>query len=239
MSWNITRLDLSRALDYYRYVPTDVSRSFRSIAPAILGRLTAAALVALVLLFVACGGGGGQPSDTPDASPTVEPQPTAATTPTTGPLTCADHSTERFEEMATKVTFTLYCPTFLPDGFILSSIEKKAAPTRPGSVPNPSDVFVSAVFADADGREVTLLEGVLGVQFEGTISQLHKDQESRTVPYGDINATFYPSFGSEGAKISGAVLARSVSITVRYFITGDLDDETLAQVSAAMRAVGS
>jgi hypothetical protein len=201
-----------------------------------LGWLTPAALVALTLLFVACGS-GGQPSTTPDASPTEEPQATAAATPTTGPLACADDSTDRFREIAAEVPFVLYCPTLLPDGFTLSSIEKKPAPADPGVASDPNRVFVEAIFADAEGRELTFLEGVLGIQFEGSISQVYRQQETRIVPYGDIKAVFYPGFGSEGVEINGSVLARSSSISVRYFIGGDIDNETLEQVSAAMRAV--
>lgn len=188
----------------------------------------------LVLLFAACNGTGS------GGSPGATPTPTAGTTPTTGPLVCADNSTDQFEEIAAELTFTLYCPTMLPAEFTLTFITEQSSPPVPGSVPNPDDVFIRAVFGNGTDKEVLFQQGILGPDFEGSINQLYAGQPTRTVPYGDSEATFFPSYGSDELRISASVMARGpgfAAIDVRYFITGDIDDETLEEVAATMRAV--
>ncbi len=158
--------------------------------------------------------------DGPLASPTPVRPPI---TPSADTPVCAADSTLRFLDMQTYAAFQVYCPTFLPQGFILEDIEFGRVPDAPPQ----SEGAVRAVFRrDQPNAQVELVQGRPG---------LSAIAEFQTSGQELIGETAYDGFTAN--LFEAGVLARSPDGFTHKIAADGLTTNDIIQIAAGMEAL--
>ena len=199
-------------------------------------RIAVVALLTLSLLLGACIEDTGGPSASPTTPgggtiSTVGAGSATATRPavilTPGPDTpaCAADSASRFLEAQSYAGFNVYCPTFLPAGFVLEDVQFEES-IQPGTpVPGPGSVVATFKRNDPEAS----LEFVQGRPALSVITDV------RTSSEGQPTDTSYDGF--EGSLFARGVLARSPDGYTHVISAEGLTAEELQQISAGMQPV--
>lgn len=199
-------------------------------------------LVALLLslLLAACAEEAGEPSASPTSAPSSQPSPlstagegspTTATspaivvTPSENTPACAADSTLGFLQAQQSASFKVYCPTFLPAGFVLEDVHFEET-NEPGT-PVPGPGVVVATFKRQSPKA--------SVQFVQGRPPLSVIAEARTSSEGQPEETAYDGF--QGSIFGKGVLARSPDGFTHLISADGLTKDELQQVAAAMQAV--
>lgn len=181
-------------------------------------RWLAIALVALLLIgLAACG-------EAEDDGPTASPTPIRPLiTPSADTPVCAADSTLRFLQVQSYAAFQVYCPTFLPEGFVLEEVEFG----RVADAPPEGEGAVQAVFQrDEPKAQVEFVQGRPG---------LSAIAEFQTSGQDLIGESAYDGF--LGNLFEAGVLARSPDGFTHKVAAEGLTTNEVIQIAAAMRAV--
>jgi hypothetical protein len=179
-------------------------------------RWSAIALVGLLLIgLAACADGE---DDVPTASPTlVRP----LITPSADTPVCAADSALRFLEMQNSAPFDVYCPTFLPEGFVLEQIEFGQAADAPAE----GEGAVLAVFQRNDPEaRVELVQGRPGVAAIAEFQIAGQDLIGETA-YDGFTANLFET----------GLLARSPDGFTHKIAAQGLTTNDIIQIAAAMQ----
>ena len=198
------------------------------------------AALLLALLLAACGQDAGEPSASPTSPPDSRPSatsvldegtPSTATPPailvTPGENTpvCAADSTLGFLQAQQSASFKVYCPTFLPAGFILEDVHFEET-TEPGT-PTPGPGIVVAIFKRQSPKaSIRFVQGRPG---------LSVITEMRTSSEGQPTEAAYDGF--QANVFAKGVLARSPDGFTHVVFADGLTADELRQVAAAMQPV--
>lgn len=189
----------------------------------------------LFLFASACIEDVGEPSRSPtpggSASTTGAGSPATATRPavvyTAGPDTpaCAAGSTDGFLQGQTYAPFKVYCPTFLPAGFVLEGVhfEESVQPGTP--IPGPGSVIATFKRNDPDAA----------IQFVQGRPELSVITDVRTSSEGEPADTSYGDF--EASLFEKGILGRSPDGYTHIIIADGLSTDELAEIAAGMEPV--
>ena len=176
------------------------------------------ALAALLLVLAACI--ESAEDDGPPASPTAV---LPVLTPSADTPVCAADSTLRFLDVQRYAAFDVYCPTFLPEGFVLEEIDFGQV----AAAPKEGEGAVVAVFRRDDPKgQVELVQGRPG---------LSAVTEFQTSGQDLIGETAYSDFA--GNLFETGVLARSPDGFTHKIAVQGLTTNEIIQIAAGMRAV--
>ena len=199
-------------------------------------RVIASLVVLLSLLAAACIEDTGGPSASPTtpgggtistvgAGSATATRPTVILTPGPDTPACAADSAPGFLETQSYAPFKVYCPTFLPAGFVLEDVQFEES-IQPGTpVPGPGSVIATFKRNDPDAS----LEFVEGRPALSVITDV------RTSSEGQPADTSYDGF--EGSLFAKGVLARSPDGYTHVISAEGLTAEELQQIAAEMQAV--
>jgi len=195
-------------------------------------------VLSLSLLLAACIEEVGQPSASPTSAPSFRPSPLSAlgdgspptatppavvVTPGENTPACAAASTLGFLQALQSASFKVYCPTFLPSGFVLQDVhfEETAQPGTP--IPGPGTVV--AIFRRQSPKA--------SIQFVQGRPSLSVITEVRTSSEDQLGETAYDGF--QGNLFAKGVLARSPDGFTHVISADGLTADELQQVAAAMQ----
>jgi hypothetical protein len=197
--------------------------------------ITIVAAVTLSLLLGACIEDTGGPSASPTtpggavstigAGSATATRPAVLLTPAPDTPACAADSTLGFLEAQSYASFKVYCPTFLPAGFVLEDVhfEEAAQPGTP--VPGPGSVVATFKRDSPDAS----LEFVQGRPPLSVITDV------RTSSEGQPADTPYDGF--DGSLFDKGVLARSPDGFTHVISADGSTADELQQIAAGMQAV--
>lgn len=208
--------------------------------------LVIGALIAGSQLLAACGDGGEEEvpeqamatptamaEATETAQPALTPTAEAVATETSEELACADGSTQQFREVSADAPWSVYCPTFLPDGYELDDIVYGL--DIAGAAPEGGMGAVQAQFVNPEtGDSITFIQGLPGLS--ALTSGIRGGEALAETPYGDFQAELFESAPEAPGTPFLAVLGSSDDITHWIEAIGPSQDET-RQVAAGMRLV--
>jgi hypothetical protein len=198
-------------------------KSHLSIAIAI-------AALAFVALAAACGDEGDEPAP---ATPAVEPTEVVVVDETPEEPICAAGTSVPFHEVGAEAPFTVYCPTFLPDGYELEEIAYGLDVA--GAAPDGGVGAMEAVFSNAEsGGRIRFVQGLPGLS--ALTSGVRGGEVLGNVPYDDLEATMSRSAPEAPGAPFLAVLTSDANITHWIEAAGPTEDE-VRQIAAGMRPV--
>jgi len=196
-------------------------------------------IASLVVLFSLLAGGciedtgpsaspttpGGGTISTVGAGSATATRPAVILTPGPDTPACAADSAQGFLEAQSYAPFKVYCPTFLPAGFVLEDVQFEET-IQPGTpVPGPGSVIAAFKRNDPDAS----LEFVQGRPALSVITDV------RTSSEGQPTDTSYDGF--EGSLFLKGVLARSPDGYTHVISAEGLTAEELQQIAAGMQPV--
>ena len=225
-------LDVSCLRLYSRYMRTEIRPGRRTRGTAQLLVPLSAAL--LVVLAIACTSGSSEEPSPGQPGPFF-PSTAEATPPVTVvPQACAGGSFEDFKAAEEEVGFTVFCPTFLPEGFKLDSLRVNKTPADP--LGNTTDTyFLNATFADGEGLTLVFMQGYPGILFESAATLARGDQSPEgLIAYADFQVQFYLMVPADDITLNPMVFGRGAD-GANHFISGFIEDEELKQVVASMQ----
>ncbi len=174
------------------------------------------ALIALPLIALAAC------ADAEDAGPPASPTPVRPRiTPSADTPACAAASTLRFLEVQRYAAFDVYCPTFLPEGFVLQEVGFGQAEDAPPE----AEGTVRAVFR----RELPEAR-VEFVQGRPSLSDITEFQASGQDLIGETDYADFPA-----NLFEAGVLARSPDGFTHKIATQDLTTNEIIQIATGMR----
>jgi len=195
-----------------------------------------AVVVALLLLLAsACIEDVGEPSRSPTpggpastagaGSPVTATPPAVVYTPSANTPACAAGSTDGFLGAQSRAPFKVYCPTFLPAGFVLEEIhfEETVQPGTP--IPGPGSVIATFERDDPDAS----------IQFIQGRPALSVITDVRASSEGEPADTLYADF--EASLFEKGVLARSPDGYTHVIVADGLTPDELKQTAAGMEPV--
>ena len=205
----------------------------------------ATAVVLVAAILAASCGGDGDSGATPDVpSPTASPSAQDGTSPTASPSaqdgtstpegeTCAAGSTQAFLDVQEEAPFTVYCPTQVPEGYSLTSLDFDVPPV---ATPEPDLGFFTAFFTHEEtGATIEFVQGNEGASWEEAILQQREGQTPEEVPYADFTVDSYPGVPEEGAEfMAPAVFGHSPDGWQHYITASDLDGDALKAIAESM-----
>jgi len=191
-------------------------------------RLPIALAGLLLIALAACAPEEEAPTTatpTTPASPTLSPTPLAIASPSGQPTVCATDSTQRFLDIQQAASFKVFCPTFLPEGFVLDDIQFGEVAGAVGPPEGPG--ALRAVFQRDDPQgKVEFIQGRPG------LSEIAGVRSSGQELLGD---TAYDGF--QASLFERAILARSPDGFTHKIAVERLSTEELQQIAAAMSPV--
>jgi len=190
----------------------------------------------LSLLLAACVENAGERSASPTSRPAATPTPGEGTPSTATPPAivvtpgentpaCAADSTVGFLQAQQAASFKVYCPTFLPAGFVLEDVHFEEM-TDPGT-PIPGPGAVVAIFKRQDPKA-----SIRFVQGRPALSVI---TEVRTSSEGQPEEAPYDGF--QANVFTKGVLARSPDGFTHVVSADGLTADELRQVAATMQPV--
>src|SRR6266567_2748397 len=123
------------------------------------------------------------------------------------PVVCAADSSSRFQEAQKQAPFAVYCPTFVPDGFVLARFSfGQDDKWPPGVTPPPGVGNLHADFVNsATGTKIQFFQGLIGDPFPQL--RLSPPATRDEASYGgELQATLTPSYGSAQYGVVPAVV---------------------------------
>lgn len=212
-------------------------------------------LVGLAALAGACdeeAASGPSPTPTPPASPeataphveTPSPPaaetPPAAVTPSPEAVACADGSTDEFQGAQATSDFSMYCPTFLPEGLALAELSfSPLGATPPMDAPPPGELNAAFVSSDLE-TQVVLYEGHLGASFVASLVELAEEEglSPEPVAYGDVEGSLYAPLTTITDVVVGAfVIVEFPSGITHVLHTAEVDVATVREIAAGMQSL--
>jgi hypothetical protein len=167
----------------------------------------------------------GGPVSTAGGSLATRTPPAVVYTPNASTPACAADSAEGFLQAQSYASFSVYCPTFLPAGFVLEDAHFEEA-VQPGTpIPGPGSVV--AVFKRENPK--ASLEFVQGRPELSVITDVRTSSEGEP--------TEGPYDGFEASLFDKGVLARSPDGYTHVILADGLTAEELRQTAAGMQAV--
>ncbi len=155
------------------------------------------------------------------------------------PAVCAAGSTERFLAVQREAAFAIYCPTYLPAGYIVDHIDfwpMTAAPDKLHEVDALSANFVNP----ATGGKIWLSEGSHANDIFPEWKQ-YGTPPSEQVPYGDFTITLYHEYTfPDGIRESPALWGSSPEGRQQIVMsqTVPIDAETMRRIAEGMARLG-
>lgn len=179
--------------------------------------LLVAGIVALMLVAVACGGGGdGSEEETPNVvSETSTPLPVL----TPDPL-CAGGTGPEYAGLLTRVAWTFYCPSFLPEGAVLEDANFTFIAGR----------GVSTIkFRLPDGKSFDIIQGAVGIVPRNE-RELPIVEPVRAVFFADIVSELFATMDEKPLVLSAA----AAEVTRAVAGSSEMDPEIVVAVAEGM-----
>jgi len=176
--------------------------------------LPVAAFVLLMLVVLACGSG-----DTQDGlEETSAPPPTAAPDPA-----CAGGSGAAYAELLRRVSWTFYCPSFLPEGAVLEDSDFTFIAGQGTS---------TLTFRLADERKIEIVQGIVGITPRDD-RDLPIVDPVRAVSFGDVAAELFDT------KVDVPLVLSTEASEVTRVVVGSsgLDPEVVVAVAEGMHSL--